>query len=105
MRLHWDDKKVACTIDTPKGYSVALSEEDGTLTVKDEHGNKLTLSDTGIAMDSAKDIALTATGDVTIKGKNVTAQAQMQAGIEGGSAAELKASGSVTIKGGMVQIN
>jgi hypothetical protein len=105
MRIHWDDEKVVARIDTPKGYALILDEGEGSLTLTDAHGNSVKLSDKGIALDSPKDIVLTAKGDVKVEGKNIAMKAKVQAGLEGGAGAELKASGTTVVKGALVQIN
>lgn len=97
MRIHWDDEKVVARIDTPKGYAVVLSEEEGSLSLTDEHGNSLSLSEKGITLDSPKDIVLAAKGDLKAEGNNITLMASSQA--------ELKASGTTVVKGATVQIN
>jgi uncharacterized protein involved in type VI secretion and phage assembly len=105
MRIHWDDEKVVARIDTPKGYALILDEDKGQLTLTDEHGNSLVLSQKGIALDSPKDISLSAKGDLKVEAKNISMKAKAQAGLEGGAGAELKASGTTVVKGALVQIN
>jgi phage protein D/phage gp45-like len=105
MRIHWDDEKVVARVDTPKGYALILDEEKGELSLTDEHGNSVVMSKKGIALDSPKDISLTATGDLKVEAKNISMKAKAQAGLEGGAGAELKASGTTVVKGAMVQIN
>ncbi len=105
MRIHWDDDKVVATIDTPKGNSVVLSEADGAITLTDEKGNSVKMSDAGIVLDSVKDITLTAKGDITLSGKNLTLKAKASLGMEGGSGAELKSGATTVVKGSMVNIN
>ncbi len=105
MRIHWNDDTVTCRIETPEGYALVLSEEEASLSLADKHGNSLVLSDKGIALDSVKDIVLTAKGDVKVEGKALALKAQAKAAVEGGSAAELKAGGTVTVKGATVMIN
>ena len=75
----------------------------------------------GITLDSGKDIKLTAKGkvsvaatgkaeitskaDVSIEGLNVNSKAKVALSAQGSASAELKASGTVTVKGAMVMIN
>ncbi|MBI1181878.1 MAG: type VI secretion system tip protein VgrG [Alphaproteobacteria bacterium] len=105
MRLHWNDDKVVATIDTPAGNRIVLSEDDTSILVEDQNGNKLELNADGIAMESAKDIKLKATGDVKIEGVNVEVKASASFKAEGSGGAELKSSASTVVKGSLVQIN
>lgn len=105
MRIHWDDAQIVATIDTPAGNQIVLSEAESSILVQDQNGNRIEMSAEGIAMESAKDIKLTATGDVKIKGLNVeiTADASFKASGSGG--AEVSSSATTTVKGSLVQIN
>ncbi|MDQ8180555.1 type VI secretion system tip protein VgrG [Pelagicoccus sp. SDUM812005] len=105
MKLHFNDDLVSATLETPNGNILQLSEDEGGILLEDENGNKITLSSDGIELSSAADLVLTASGDVSIEGTNVTHKANAQFTAEGASAAELKASGNTTIKGALVQIN
>jgi Rhs element Vgr protein len=105
MRIHWDDEKVIARIDTPGGLALVLDEDAGTVTLTDARGNSAVMSDGGIALDSPKDITVTATGDFSVEAKNIRLKARMQAEVEGGTGAELKASGTTVVRGAMVEIN
>ena len=105
MRIHWDDAKIVATIDTPSGNQIVLSEADSTILVQDQNGNKIEMSADGIAMESAKDITLTATGDVKIKGLNVEINADASFKASGSGGSEISSSATTTVKGSLVQIN
>jgi Rhs element Vgr protein len=105
MRIHWNDDKVVATIDTPEGNQIVLSEDDTSILIEDQNGNKLKLGSDGIALDSQKDITLSAAGDVKIKGVNVEISADASFKAKGSSGAELSSSATTTVKGSLVQIN
>jgi Rhs element Vgr protein len=105
MRIHWNDDTVTLTIDTPAGNSIVLDEDGTAITLTDQNGSSVTLNADGIALDSGADVKITATGDVSIEGTNVTVKANAQLGAEGSSGAELKSSGTTVIKGSLVNIN
>jgi hypothetical protein len=63
------------------------------------------MSSGGITIESASDLNIKASGDVTIEGVNVTASAQAQVKAEGSAGAELSTSGTAVIQGSIVQIN
>jgi Rhs element Vgr protein len=105
MRIHWDDDKVVATIDTPKGNSVVLSETDGGITIEDENKNVITMSPDGIGIESAKDITLSAKGDVKIEGINVEVSASASLKAKGSGGAEINSSATTVVKGSLVTIN
>lgn len=80
------------------------------------------LNTSGISLNSAKDVVITAAGkidlkattgitaaasggDVSLNGLNVTAKANIAFSAQGTAQAELKSGGNTTIKGAMVMIN
>ena len=91
------------------------------ITLSDANGNEVKMDKDGIALSSAKDIKLTAKGNITmdammklsgsakqdasLEGLNVTVQGKMGATVKGNATAELSASGQTTVKGAMVMIN
>jgi len=89
--------------------------------VQDQNGNSIKLSESGIALDSRKDIKLTANGGITLDainaisitskadvrtaGLNISCEAQSNFTGKGSATAELSASGQTTVKGALVMIN
>lgn len=101
-----DDEKKSVEVKLPSGKSLFLSDDEDEIILKDDHNNSISMNSDGITLESGKDIILkTASGDISFEAKNLKAKAQMEAKIEGASAAELSASGTTTIKGALVQIN
>jgi Rhs element Vgr protein len=74
IRLEFDDERRSLTLLTPAGNKIALDDADKTITIEDQHHNRVTLSDKGIALESARDLVLDAAGDVVIKGARVDIQ-------------------------------
>lgn len=105
MKLLFNDDLVSATLETPNGNKLQLSEDEGGILIEDENGHSITLNSDGIELSSSADLKLTASGDITLEGTNITQKANAQFAAEGASAAELKASGNTTIKGAIVQIN
>ncbi len=112
LKLTFDDDKKVIGIETPAGNQISLSEDAKGITLKDQNGNKIVLDDSGITIDSAKDLILKAARDVKLSGTNTEFSAQSGFKASGASTAELsgaqtKIDGSAmtVIKGGMVQIN
>ena len=112
MAFTFDDENKVIVLETPNGNRLTLSEQDQAIVVEDQNGNKLTMNSDGIALESAKDLILKATGDVKIEGVNteVSAQAGFKASGAGsaevsGASTTIKGSANAVIQGGIVQIN
>jgi uncharacterized protein involved in type VI secretion and phage assembly len=105
MKLLFNDDKKTIHMETPSGNQVILSEDEKSITMQDEHGNKIVMNDSGITLESIKDIVLKATGDLKTEGVNINMKGSAQAKLEGSAGAELSSGGSLTIKGSIVQIN
>jgi Rhs element Vgr protein len=105
MKLTFDDDKKAVILETPGGNKLTLSDDEKTASLVDQNGNKVTLDDGGITLESAKDLTLKASGDVKLQGTNVECKAQANFKAEGQAGVNVKSSGTLTIKGSLVQIN
>ncbi|MCB0531164.1 MAG: type VI secretion system tip protein VgrG [Lewinellaceae bacterium] len=122
LKIEFNDGDKILTISTPAGNQFVLSDKDKSVTVKDQNGNKVELNTSGISLNSAKDVVITASGkidlkaatgitaaasggDVSLNGLNVTAKANIAFSAQGTAQAELKSGGNTTIKGAMVMIN
>lgn len=105
IKLTFDDDKKVVTLETPGGNKLTLSDDEKTASLVDQNGNKVTLDDGGITLESTKDLTLKASGDVKLEGTNVECKSQANFKAEGQSGADVKSSGTLTIKGSLVQIN
>jgi Rhs element Vgr protein len=105
MKLVFNDEAPSLSIETPNGNTIVIDDSNGSVAVNDENGNKLTMSSGGITLESAKNITLKASGDLSLEGINVSAKASTAAKIEGSVGAALKSSGTTEVKGSLVQIN
>ncbi|MEM6359192.1 MAG: type VI secretion system tip protein VgrG [Bacteroidota bacterium] len=105
LKVLFDDDTKVITIITPNENKVELSDDGGSITLSDENGNSVLMDSSGITLDSAGDINITASGDVNIDGSNVNATASSSVVCEGSSGAEFKSSGVAKIEGSLVQIN
>lgn len=112
LKFNFDDEKKIITLETPAGNKIVLSEEDKGIKLVDQNGNKITMNDSGIEIQSIKELTLKAATDLKIEGINMTAKASAAFKAEGTASAEvsgasttLKGSATVVIQGGMVQIN
>ncbi|MCG8346017.1 MAG: type VI secretion system tip protein VgrG [Chlorobiales bacterium] len=112
MKLTFDDDKKIIHLETPGGNKLSLTDEDNGIVIEDMNGNRMTLDDNGITIESASDILLKATGDLKAEGVNLNLEAQSGFKAEGsataeisGASTEVKGSGTTKVSGGMVQIN
>lgn len=105
MKLLFDDEKKSILIQTPAGKKITLDEDAASIVIEDENSNIITIDSAGIKMESAGNIELIATGDVTIEGTNVNIKANAQFKAEGSAGVEMSSSATAVLKGSLVQIN
>ncbi|MGJ8744935.1 type VI secretion system tip protein VgrG [Polaribacter sp.] len=105
MRIMFDDDKKSINISTPAGKLISLDEDAGTIVIEDDNSNVITIDSNGIVMESAGNIELKASGDVSIEGTNVSIAASAEFKAEGSAGAEVSTSAIAVLKGSLVQIN
>lgn len=122
IAITFDDENIVLTLATPGKNTLILSDQDKKVTLEDQNGNSIVMSESGITIKSGKDINIEATGnlnlkgtqgvtvessagDVQVKGLNVKANADMQFSAEGSASASVQGGGELTLKGAMVMIN
>jgi len=107
MKLVFDDDKKSITIVTPKNKSIVISDDDGSIVLSDELSNKITMNSDGITIESQKDIALKATGNIKADAtQNMELNATMGLKAKGAITSDFGDSAcATTLKGSMVQIN
>ncbi len=112
MKLTFDDEKKIILFETPGGNRLTLSEEKKGIIIEDQNGNKITLDDSGIKLESFKELMLKASTDMNAEGLNISLKAQSAFKASGTGSAEvsgasttIKGSATTVISGGVVQIN
>lgn len=112
LKLSFDDEKKIIAVETPAGNKLSLSEDAKGISLADQNGNKITLDDSGITIESVKDLVLKASKDLKAEGTNTELKANASFKASGTGSAELssasttiKGNASTVIQGGMVQIN
>jgi uncharacterized protein involved in type VI secretion and phage assembly len=105
MKISFDDDKKIVEISTPGGYIFHLDEDKKEILLEDGNSNKIKMNEDGMSLESAKDIILKASGDISFEGMNITQKASAQLKMEGSAGVEAKSSGTMVIKGSIVQIN
>lgn len=89
MKWMWDDENCTHEISTPAGNKIVVSEDDHSINITDENGNKIEMTQSGVNIESQKELTIKAATEIKIEAASI----------------EIKASGTNTIKGGLVQIN
>jgi Rhs element Vgr protein len=121
LNVTFNDDKKDIIIQTPGGNKITISDDQKSISIEDQNSNSVKMTSSGIAINSGKDITLTATGnitldatgkvsvsakqDVAVAGLNISNTAQMGFTAKGNATAELSASGQTTVKGAIVMIN
>ena len=121
ISIKFDDEDKILTIETPGGNKLVMNDMEKLVEIEDLNGNKWTMKESGISLESPKDIKISAKGKITLdaigelgisskadiisKGLNVSLEAQVGFQAKGNASAELSASGQTTVKGAMVMIN
>lgn len=113
LKIVFDDDQKAIAIETPGGNKITISDATKGIAIEDSHGNSLILNESGISIDSSKDITLSAKGKLTLKstqdanieGLNIQAKAKAQFTAQGSAGVEVSSSGIAVLKGSIVQIN
>jgi Rhs element Vgr protein len=105
MKMIFDDEKKSFTLETPSGKKIIVDEDAGEIKLMDENQNKLVMDSNGITIQSNGKIEIKAQQDLKIEGLNVDVKSQAAFSAQGQASAEVKASGTLTLKGAVVQIN
>jgi len=105
MKISFDDDKKIMEISTPGGYVFHLDEDKQEVLLQDANNNKFQMNSDGITIESAGKITLKTSGDVLLEGMNIEQKATAQMKISGNAGVEANSSGTMVIKGSIVQIN
>jgi Rhs element Vgr protein len=122
LRMVFNDEDVILTLTTPNKNIVTLDDKSKEISIKDQNGNSIVMSSSGIDMKSSKNINISADQKVTIKGKmgvsieasrgdvaskglNIKENASINYEAKGGAAATVQGGSTLTLKGAMVMIN
>lgn len=112
LKLQFDDDRKIVLVETPAGNRLSLSEDAKGIVIEDQNGNKIVLDDSGVRIESSKDLSFKAAQDIRMEAVNIECKASMNmkaaavSSLElSGASASLKGSATTAIQGGMVQIN
>lgn len=120
--IQFDDVDKILTVTTPAANKMVYSDKDKKISINDQNGNSIVMSESGIDIKSPKNINIEAQQNVTIKGVqgvtvqssagdvsasgiNIKENAEMQYSAQGGTTAQVSSGAELTIKSAMVMIN
>ena len=66
-----DNDKASVFIETASANKILLDDEAEVIAITDQHGNEITMSKDGIEIKSSKDLKISASGNIEIKGSKV----------------------------------
>jgi len=66
-----DNSKSSVFIQTPDANKIVLDDDGKAIRISDQHGNTITMNGDGIAIKSARNLTIEASGNVEIKGQKV----------------------------------
>lgn len=113
LKIGFDDDKKILTLETPGGHKLTMDDDAAEVKLEDSNGNSLTMGSSGIVIDSAGSVEITASStldatagsDATLSGANVTCSADSTFEGSGGASGKLSGGGECTVAGGVVKIN
>lgn len=121
LEISFDEESKIIEIRTPGNHSIKLDDKGKSITILDSNKNSVTLSNSGITIESASNISMSAKGNIaidakgnlklsaaanaTMEGLQVAHTAKTKFSAQGTAQAEVKASGMLTLQGAMVKIN
>ena len=122
LSIEFNEEKKTITVSTPGKRKFVLDDDAKKISLEDGSGNKIEMSDSGIKMESKKDISIDTKGKFSVsavsgmnlavksgdlKGEGLNVEFTGKVGFtgKGNAKAEVSASGQTVIKGAMVMIN
>lgn len=113
LTLSFDDGRKIVSISTPAGNSAVLSDEDQSITLKDQNGNSMVFGTEGIKISTPKDLKMTASASLTasadlkmsLSSATIAVSATGELTAEGSASTTVSSDGITSIKGSLVQLN
>ena len=105
IKLIFNDDKKSITITTPGKRTFVMNDDDGSITVSDDSGNKIVMDSSGIDINSASDVTIKATNSISVSAPQVSVKADSSLSLEGSGSTSLNSSGVTEVKGSLVKIN
>ena len=97
MKLVFQEEEKSIVIETPGGNKLMISDDAKGLALSDQNGNSITMDNKGITIKSASAVNIKAENDYALDANSWK--------IKGKSLGNLEASGSLKLRGSMIDIN
>jgi len=106
LRLYFNDEKKIASLETPAGNVLTLSEDEQSITLQDQNGNKIEMTADGIKIESSQAIEFKAATEIKMEsGTDFTAKGGTELKLTGSVGTELSSSATTKVKGAVVMIN
>ena len=107
IKLLFNDIDKIVTIETPGKNMAIISDKEKSITLNDQHGNKIIMDSSGITIDSSKainikaktNVSITASGNLNAEGTNTNIKGKALLVAEGTSSAKFSSNGVTTLTG------
>lgn len=106
IKLTFNDEDKSIIIETPGKRIFEMNDNEGSISVQDEHGNKIIMQQSGISVESGADLTLKAKGKISMEADaQLTLKAKSSVNMEGNGPVTVKSSANTIVKGSVVMIN
>lgn len=106
MRINFTESDPSILITTPASQSIKIDDKNKNVVVTDVTGNTITMSESGIKIDSPKDITISATGSISMSaGTSFDIKAGTSLSTKASTSTQVNCDGPIQIKGATVALN
>jgi uncharacterized protein involved in type VI secretion and phage assembly len=105
IKILIDDGEKSITIETPGGNVFSMNDTESAVSLKDANGNKITMDQSGITIEAATVLTLKAGTSLSIAAPQLAMKADAELKLEAGATSTVSSSGTMNIKGSIVNIN
>jgi Rhs element Vgr protein len=105
IKMIFNDDKKSIHIETPGNRVFEMDDDAGSITVKDDNGNKMVIDSSGITIESASDLTIKAGTSISISAPDISIKADASMSVEASGSTSVSSSGIMELKGSIVKIN
>jgi len=106
MRINFTESDPSILITTPASQSIKIDDKNKNVVVTDVTGNTITMSESGIKIDSPKDITISANGSISMSaGTSFDIKAGTSLSTKASTSTQVNCDGPIQIKGATVALN
>lgn len=106
MRINFTESDPSILVTTPANQSIKIDDKNKNIVVTDVTGNTITMNESGIKIDSPKDITISATGSISMSaGTSFDIKAGTSLSTKASTSTQVNCDGPIQIKGATVALN